>query len=157
MARRTRKRGPRLALPWEREDSPFRALLSGRRLWPIFLGALLVVLVIGAHWLGGLRADVRSTRVTLGEVASATRTFVNDIGRCPHNAQELVHPPRSGVHYLGEAPVDAWGRAVHLRCTLPALPGTDGQQGSGAVARRPEIEVTSAGKSGSFFDDDNVL
>lgn len=153
MARRTRKRGPRLALPWEREDSPFRALLSGRRLWPIFLGVLLFVLVVGAHWLGGLRADVRSTRVTLGEVASATRAFVNDIGRCPHNARELVHPPRSGVHYLGEAPVDAWGRAVHLHCAFPM----DGQQGAGTATRRPEIEVTSAGQSGSFFDDDNVL
>lgn len=154
MARRARKRGPRLALPWEREDSPFRALLSGRRLWPIFAGALLVVLVVGAHWLGGLRADVRSTRVTLGEVTSATREFVNDIGRCPHNAQELVHPPRSGVHYLGEAPIDAWGRAVHLRCTLPV---TDAQRADASPTRLPEIEVTSAGQSGSFFDDDNIL
>jgi hypothetical protein len=154
MARRTRKRGARLALPWEREDSPFRSMLSGRRLWPVGLGASCVLLFVGAHWIGGLRADVRSTRVLLGEVQSATRAFVNDIGRCPHNAQELVHPPRSGVHYLSESPVDAWGRAVHLRCTLPA---SDAQQADLSAGKHPEIEVTSAGQNGSFFDEDNVL
>ena len=114
----------------------------------------MVLLVTGAHWLGGLRADVRSTRVMLGEVASATHAFVHDIGRCPINAQELVHPPRSGVHYLAEAPIDAWGRAVHLRCTLPA---SEAQRAEASLTKYPEIEVTSAGKSGSFFDDDNVL
>jgi hypothetical protein len=57
----------------------------------------------------------------------------------------LVHPPRSGVHYLAEPPVDAWGRSVHLRCA-PRGPG-----------QSPEIEATSAGVSGSFLDDDNIL
>lgn len=145
MARRTHKRGPRLPLPWEREDSPYRSLLSGRRVWPVLGGVAVVGLVFGAHWLGGRRADVRSTRAMLGEVEGAARAFVRDIGRCPHNAAELVHPPRSGVHYLSEPPVDAWRRAVHLRCA-PRGPG-----------QSPDIEATSAGVSGSFLDDDNVL
>lgn len=129
-------------------------MLAGRRLWPVFLGALFIALVAGAHWVGGLRADVRSTRVMLGEVQSATRAFVNDIGRCPHNAQELVHPPRSGVHYLSESPVDAWGRAVHIRCTLSA---EEALRADHSATKHPEIEVTSAGQDGSFFDEDNVL
>jgi hypothetical protein len=145
VARRTHKRGPRLALPWEREDSPYRRLLSGRRLWPFLASAIAFGLLLGANWLGGRRADVRSTRAVLGEVESATRAFVADIGRCPHNARELVHPPRSGVHYLSEPPVDAWGRAVHLRCVQPD------------VNHGVEIEATSAGVSGSFLDDDNIL
>ena len=145
MARRTHKRGARLALPWEREDSPYRSLLSGRRVWP-FLGAVCVAgLLFGAHWLGGRRAEVRSTRALLGDVEDAARAFVGDIGRCPHNAAELVHPPRSGVHYLSEPPVDAWGRAVHLRCVVRN------------PTQSPEIEATSAGVSGSFLDDDNIL
>jgi hypothetical protein len=113
--------------------------------WP-FLGAVVVAgLLFGAHWLGGRRADVRFTRAILGEVEGAAHAFVGDIGRCPHTAAELVHPPRSGVQYLSEPPVDAWGRAVHLRC----VPRGESQS--------PEIEATSAGVSGSFLDDDNIL
>jgi hypothetical protein len=145
MARRTKKRGPRLLLPWEREDSPYRKLLTGRRLWPILIGTVLAALVAGAHSLGGRHANLRYTRATLNEVEEASRAFARDIGRCPHNARELVHPPRSGVHYLNEPPLDAWGRAIHLSCRL--------QEGK----ERPEIEAVSAGPSGSFFSEDNVL
>ena len=145
MARRTKKRGSRLLLPWEREDSPYRTLLTGRRLWPILIATVAAALLLGAHFLGGRHADLRFTRATLNEVEQATRAFTRDIGRCPHNARELVHPPRSGVHYLSEPPLDAWGRGVHLSCRLHE--GTT----------RPDIEAISAGPSGSFLDEDNIL
>jgi hypothetical protein len=142
MARRARKRTPRLALPWEREQGPFFTLPSRRRAWPLFTAVLLAGFLACAYRLGGQRAELKATRAALGEVESATRAFVSDIGRCPHDARELVHPPRSGVHYLGEPPVDAWGRPLYLRCI-------DGP--------RPQIEVMSAGEGGSFLDDDNIL
>jgi hypothetical protein len=142
MARRTRKRSRRLALPWEREQGPFFTLPARRRVWPTFVALALALLLVGAYQLGGRRAEVRATRAALGEVDDATRAFLSDIGRCPHDVRELVHPPRSGVHYLAEPPVDAWGHALHLRCV-------DGP--------KPEVEVMSAGKSGSFLDDDNIL
>lgn len=145
MARRTKKRGQRLLLPWEREDSPYRTLLSGRRLWPIAIASLAGALLAGAHHLGGRRANVLYTRATLNEVEEASRAFARDLGRCPHNARELVHPPRSGVHYLSEPPLDAWGHAIHLSCRQ--------KEGS----EHAEIEATSAGPSGSFFNADNVL
>jgi hypothetical protein len=145
MARRTKKRSPRLLLPWEREDSPYRTLLSGRRLWPILIASVAVALLAGAHFLGGRRANLLYTRATLNEVEEASRAFARDIGRCPHNARELVHPPRSGVHYLSEPPLDAWGHAIHLSCRL--------EEGG----EHPEVEATSAGPSGSFFSEDNVL
>jgi hypothetical protein len=78
----------------------------------------------------------------LVEVERATRAFVRDLGRCPQDTNELVHPPKSGRHYLSEPPFDAWGRAPHVRC----LGG-----------ERTVIEVVSAGPSGSFLDDDNVM
>jgi hypothetical protein len=142
VARRARTRVPRLALPWEREPGPFFTLPSRRRVWPTLVFGLLAAFLACAYWLGGQRAQLNATRAILDEVESATRAFVSDIGRCPHDARELVHPPRSGVHYLSEPPVDAWGRALHLRCV-------DGP--------KPEIEVMSAGESGSFLDDDNIL
>jgi hypothetical protein len=145
MARRTKKRSPRLLLPWEREDSPYRTLLSGRRLLPILIASVAVALLGGAHFLGGRRANLLYTRATLNEVEEASRAFARDIGRCPHNARELVHPPRSGVHYLSEPPLDAWGHAIHLSCRLE-----EGRE-------HPEVEATSAGPSGSFFSEDNVL
>ena len=142
MARRARKRIPRLALPWERQQGPFFVLPARRRVWPLLALAALAAFLVLAYWLGGKRARLQATRAALGEVESATRAFVSDIGRCPTDARELVHPPRSGVHYLSEPPVDAWGRALHLRCV-------DGP--------KPEIEVMSAGENGSFLDDDNIL
>ena len=142
MGRRSRKRISRLALPWERQQGPFFTLPSRRRAWPAFALAAFFGLLILAYSLGGRRAELQATRAALAEVQSATRAFLADIGRCPHDARELVHPPRSGVHYLSEPPVDAWGRALYLRCV-------DGA--------KPEIEVMSAGESGSFLDDDNIL
>jgi hypothetical protein len=142
VARRSRKRATHLPLPWEREDSVFRGLFSGRRVLPIASLLMLGGLLGGAYWLGGRQADVLATRATLSEVASATEAFMHDVGRCPRSLNELLHPPRSGATYLHELPTDAWGRGLYLRCE------------AGTV---PEIEVLSAGPSGSFLDDDNVM
>ena len=142
MAKRARKRSPRLALPWEREDSLVRGLFTGRRVLPFVMLAAVAALLGDAYWLGGRRADILATRATLSEVSQATESFVHDVGRCPRSLNELLHPPRSGVLYLHELPSDAWGRGLYLSC----------------VGNAPaEIEVLSAGPSGSFLDDDNVM
>ncbi len=142
MAMRPRKRTSRLPLPWEREDSIFRSLFSGRRVLPFVVLFTTAATLGGAYWFGGRRADILATRATLNEVSSAAEAFVRDIGRCPRTLNELVHPPRSGVHYLHELPLDSWGQGLYLRCE------------GGAT---PEIEVLSAGPSGSFLDEDNLL
>lgn len=142
MARRTRKRVSRLPLPWERGNTSYRALFSGRRLVPLAVLTGVGALLYGAYWLGGRRADVRATRAALAEVFEATEAFVRDVGRCPRNINELVHPPRSGTHYLSEMPTDAWGRGLYVRC-----------EGDNP----PRIEVLSAGPSGSFLNDDNIM
>jgi hypothetical protein len=169
-ARRIKSRA-RLPLPWERENSPFRSLFSGRRFFPLLVALGSLGVLSGAHWLGARRADIRATRATLYEVREAARAFVSDIGRCPRNPGELVHPPRSGVHYLHDTPTDAWGHPVLMRCSLEASSAGNaaaGQAASGAdgapsLAEAPragehtEVEVWSSGPSGSFFDDDNVI
>jgi hypothetical protein len=142
VAKRTRKRTPRLPLPWEREDSLLRGLFSGRRLLPFVLLFAVLGVLAGAYWLGGRRADVMATRATLSEVSEATDAFVHDIGRCPRSLNELVHPPRSGVTYLHELPSDACGQGIYLRCE------------SGSAT---DVEVLSAGPSGSFLNDDNLM
>ena len=136
------KRSARLPLPWERASRPPPSHLTGRRIVPLLGLAALVALGAWTYTLGERRADVRATRAMLAEVQRATRAFVGDLGRCPEDASELVHPPKSGMYYLSEAPVDAWGRAPYLRCR---------------AGEHTEIEVLSAGPSGSFLDDDNVM
>ncbi len=142
MPRHGNKRSGRLALPWERTNRPLRAPLSGRRLLPILGVFAVCALLAGAYVVGQRRAEVHATRATLAEVARATRAFVADLGRCPQDPSELVHPPKSGMQYLSELPLDAWGRAPHLHCRL---------------GEHTEIEVLSAGPSGSWLDDDNVM
>lgn len=142
MGKHAHKRLARLPLPWERTKRPLRTPVSGRRLVPLLGVVALVGLSIATYVLGDRRADVRATRAMLAEVERATRAFVSDLGRCPEDTSELVHPPKSGLTYLSEAPLDAWGRKPHLRC---------------ASGEHPSIEVLSAGPSGSFLDDDNVL
>lgn len=142
MGKYNSKRNARLALPWERAHRPLRLFVSRRRFLPVLGFVALAGLVVTTYRLGQQRADVRATRAMLAEVEAATRTFIAELGRCPQDASELVHPPRSGTHYLSQPPLDAWGRAPHLRCE----PGEHAQ-----------IEVLSAGPSGSFLDDDNVM
>jgi len=142
MAKHGAKRGARLALPWERAHRPLRLFISRRRFLPVLGFGTLLGLTFATYYLGGERADVHATRAMLAEVERATRAFLADLGRCPEDANELVHPPKSGTQYLSSPPLDAWGNAPHLRC----------QPGEHA-----EIEVLSAGKSGSFLDDDNVM
>jgi hypothetical protein len=55
---------------------------------------------------------------------------------------ELVHPPRSGVRYLDEEPLDAWGQPLWVRC-----PGRYDED---------DADVVSAGPSGNFLNDDNI-
>ncbi len=142
MAKRKKTPDTRLALPWEHGENPIFALFSGRRVWPL---VTLLALLLGsaiAFVMGGRRSDLLSTRATLSEVGRATRAFVRDMGRCPRATSELVHPPKSGVQYLAEIPVDAWGRSLYFRCSY---------------GEHAELEVVSAGPSGSFLDDDNVM
>ena len=131
-----------MALPWERADSLLYAMVLGRRVWPL-LGVASFVLLLGlAYWVESRRSDLVATRATLAEVERATHAFVRGIGRCPHSTEELVHPPKSGMRYLAFAPVDAWGRPLRLSC-----------EAGEAIS----IEAMSAGPSGSFLTDDNVM
>jgi hypothetical protein len=171
MAARRIKSRARLPLPWERENSPFRSLFSGRRFFPLLVALATLSVLSGAHWLGARRADIRATRATLHEVREAARAFVSDIGRCPRNPGELVHPPRSGVHYLHDTPTDAWGHPVLMRCSIDVSSTGSAQVAQAAagteetptLAEAPregahtQVEVWSSGPSGSFFDDDNVI
>ena len=141
-AKHAHKRVARLPLPWERATRPLRAPLAGRRVLPLLSMVAAVALGAGTYVLGGRRADMQATRATLAEIESAARAFVGDLGRCPEDTSELVHPPKSGLNYLSEPPLDAWGRAPQLHCT---------------AGEHTEIEVLSAGPSGSFMDDDNVM
>ena len=118
-------------------------MLTGRR----GLGALLLlgtaVLVRLAWGVADRRDRERVTRASIAEVQRAITAFRAEVGRCPHSTIELVHPPRAGAQYLSELPRDGWGRPLYVRC-----PG-----------RNPSdtAEVLSAGPSGSFSVDDNLM
>jgi hypothetical protein len=132
-ARKKRSARPAVALPWERRGRHWSTQLTGR------LGVGIVALVgvaLLARGAWGVADRRERQRVTRAAIRS-------ELGRCPHSTIELVHPPRSGAQYLSELPRDGWDRPLYVRC-----PGRDPQD----VA-----EVVSAGPSGSFSVDDNLM
>jgi hypothetical protein len=132
-----------IRLPWERESRYFGDLVFGRRWWMIVASAAFAVFVVLAYQAADERARTRATRAAIAEARRAVAAFVAELGRCPHSAVELVHPPKAGAHYLNELPVDGWGRPLYVRC-----PGSNS---------RDVADVVSAGPSGSFLQDDHVL
>jgi hypothetical protein len=141
---RSRKRsGPGVLLPWERRRAFLAELRSGRRWRSVLASALLALFVIAAWRIGDHRARVRQTRASIAEVQRAVAAFRAEMGRCPRSKTELVHPPRAGARYLDEIPRDGWGRELYIRCPAPRIADA--------------AEVISAGPSGSFTTDDNIL
>lgn len=140
MARRPRTSS--IALPWERQGSRLRELITGGR-WRWAVAAIAAALA-----LGGIFASVeerekeRRTREVIAETRRAIAQFREDMGRCPHSLRELVHPARAGARYLREEPIDGWGHPLWVRC-----PGRYDPDGA---------DVVSAGPSGSFLVDDNI-
>lgn len=141
MIRRRYKHRP-ILLPWERENAWLGELLSGRRWRTLLLSVLVLCMIAFAFRAADRRVRTRATRAAIAEARRAVSSFVAELGRCPHSAVELVHPPKSGAHYLDELPVDGWGRPLYIRC-----PGSDPKDVAEIIARGP---------SGSFLADDTI-
>ncbi len=131
-----------LTMPWRARGALLRELVFGRHLrhlpWIVLSILALFGLVFSAH----RRVEVRQTRVAIDRAHRALTAFRLDFGRCPSSMTELVHPPRSGVRYLDEEPLDAWGHPLFVRC--PGRYDAD------------DADVVSAGPSGNFLIDDNI-
>jgi type II secretory pathway pseudopilin PulG len=140
---RRRLRNHSILLPWERKSAWLAQLGFGRRLTALLLSAAVLGALAIAFNAADERARIRATRAAIAEAQRAVSAFVAELGRCPHSTVELMHPPKAGAHYLNEIPVDGWGRPLYIRC-----PG-----------RTPAhaAEVISAGPSGSFLVDDQIL
>jgi len=139
---KTRERARQVTLPWEPRVGLLRDLLSGRRirLVPIAIAIALALGFVASHALA--ERDLVRTRDVIDRTHRAIARFRADMGRCPSTVRELVHPPRTGAHYLESEPLDAWGHPLWVRCPGRYYP--DGE------------DVVSAGPSGSFLSDDNV-
>jgi hypothetical protein len=140
---RRRTRSGSILLPWERHRAWLSELLSGRRWRSVALSLLVALLIGSALQVADSRSRVRMTRAGIAEVQRAVSAFRAEMGRCPRSTTELVHPPRAGARYLQEVPTDGWGHDLYVRCPSPLDSNT--------------AEVVSAGPSGSFGDDDNIL
>ena len=140
MARR--RTSSSLALPWERQGSRLRELISPGR-WRLAVAVIaLIALSVVVFTSVQQRERERQTREVIAEVRRALAQFREDVGRCPHNMRELVHPARTGTRYLHDMPEDAWGNPLWVRC-----PGRYDPAG---------VDVVSAGPSGNLLVDDNV-
>ena len=141
--RRNRRSGSAVLLPWERRKALVASFFSLRRWRGLLLASLLGSCVASAWQLADRRTRIRSTRASIAEVQRAVGAFRAEMGRCPRSKTELVHPPRGGARYLTEVPTDGWGRELYVRCPSPENAST--------------AEVVSAGPSGSFSVDDNIM
>ena len=140
----TKKSAPRtVLLPWEGRRAWLAELRSGRRIGAVLLGLGAVGFVVWAFAEADTRARIRTTRAAIGETRRAVIAFRSEIGRCPRSVVELVHPPKSGARYVEDTPIDGWSRELMIRCPGRLDPGA--------------ADVISAGPSGSFSVDDNIL
>lgn len=132
-----------LALPWERKGTWLRDLVTGRRWKAALLAVLATLILVGVARAADQRHRERETRAAITEIKRGIAAFRADLGRCPTNLYELLHPPRTGSQrYLRHIPVDGWGQAFWVRCPGRYDPG-------GA-------DVVSAGPSGNLLYDDNL-
>ena len=141
MATKRRASG-NVTLPWEPRAGILRDILAGRQIRLVPIAALVLLVSYGVVVSALRRGDVAETRETIDTTHRALAHFRADMGRCPSSMHELVHPPRTGAHYLDAPPTDAWGHALWVRC--PGRYDPDGE------------DVVSAGPSGNFLIDDNV-
>jgi hypothetical protein len=130
-------------LPWEGRRAWLSELRSGRRIGALLLGLAVLGFVVWAFAEADTRARIRTTRAAIGETRRAVIAFRSEIGRCPRSVVELVHPPKSGARYVEDTPIDGWGRELLIRCPGRLDPTA--------------ADVISAGPSGSFAVDDNIL
>jgi len=130
-------------LPWEGRRAWLSELRSGKRIGALALTLLLVGFVLWAFREADARAKVRTTRAAIAETRRAVIAFRSEIGRCPRSVVELVHPPKSGARYVDDTPTDGWEGELLIRCPGRLDPSS--------------ADVISAGPSGSFSIDDNVL
>jgi hypothetical protein len=142
-AARKRSSRPSVPLPWERRGRVWTGVLTGRLGLGLVLLVGSVVLIRLAWGVADRRDRERVTRASIAEVQRAVTAFRAEVGRCPRSTTELVHPPRAGAQYLSELPRDGWDRPLFVRC--PGRHALD------------TAEVISAGPSGSFSVDDNLL
>jgi general secretion pathway protein G len=127
---RRRPREQTIFFPWERGGGFFRR--RGSRVGPILAaaGMITLLLVLGAR--ERRLVGIRSTRATIGLVASAVDAYRADHERrCPPTLEGL-----KVESYLAVDPIDAWGRQIRLVC-----PGRRDPQGYELMSDGPDREM----------------
>jgi general secretion pathway protein G len=127
---RRRPREQTIFFPWERGGGFFRR--RGSRVGPIaaLAGMITLLLVLGAR--ERRLVGIRSTRATIGLVASAVDAYRADHERkCPATLEGLKVD-----NYLAVDPLDAWGRQIRLVC-----PGRRDPQGYELMSDGPDREM----------------
>lgn len=136
-----RRRGEaRVVFPWERRSAVLDWLTSRRRR-TLVAAAFAVFCVWAFAQVEDRRRRVFATRAAIASVRRAAEAFRADHGRCPGSLDELVRPPavaEAHGHYLLEARLDGWGRALRMTC-----PGRNHPSG---------VDVVSGGSTGTFED-----
>ena len=143
MSTRRKRTARNVPLPWEGRHAWIAQLFSLRRVRPLLIAGAIVTAIIAAYDMAVQRSRVRESRAAIAEVRRAIAAFRAELDRCPRSTVELVHPPKAGAQYLDELPRDGWGHELLVRC-----PGTINPQSA---------DVLSAGASGSFSVDDNIM
>jgi general secretion pathway protein G len=140
--RRTRSRESRILFPWERRGT-LLARLSRRHARLVLAAAVVLLGAWALLRVESRRRAVHATRASIANVMRAVEAFRADHeGRCPAGAAQLVAPTDGHEPYLARAPRDGWGRALRIACPGRLHPAS--------------ADVTSAGPSGSFEDQDQI-
>ena len=131
MSTRKRPREQTIFFPWERTQSFLgRRGLGRAKPFAAALAMIILLVLLGAR--ERRRTGIRSTRATLGVVASALDSYRADHERkCPERLDTL-----KTEGYLAIDPIDAWGRPLRLVC-----PGRKNPQGYDLMSDGPDGQI----------------
>lgn len=105
----------------------------------LFIGCSLVFLALFHE---RRSTQLRIARLDIEKIASASRHFRQDFGRCPHDINELAHPPAGGTPYISKAYIDPWGREYVFECP--------------SRWDENKVDVATKGPDGQWFGDDDL-
>ncbi len=125
--------------------NPLKEGRGARRWWvPIVTTAIGLSLYLGGTFQADHRSRIRQARALVHDAHRSLAQFTIDYDRCPRTLTELAHPPGRPQGYVFSGMGDPWGTPLEILCpdTKDAL---------------DHVAVTSAGPSGDFLEDDNIV
>jgi hypothetical protein len=106
------------------------------------LAVLGLLVVVWSVQYSRIRAQRKQALIEILRLQESVRKFRWDHERCPHDLQELLHPPAGGDPYYRRDLVDPWDAEYEMGCPGRSFPDS--------------ADIMSAGPDGELYTVDDV-